>query len=44
LKITANVRRFAAEQKISEELALQVSLDQKAREFQEKGTEIYANA
>ena len=39
-----DVRRFAAEQKISEEQALQAGLEQKAKEFAKKGLEIYAKA
>jgi phosphomethylpyrimidine synthase len=42
MKITEDVRKFAAEQKISEEQALQVGLEQKAREFAEAGAEIYS--
>ncbi len=42
VKITEDVRKFAAEQKISEEEALQVGLEQKATEFNEAGAEIYA--
>jgi len=42
MKITEDVRRFAAEQKVSEEQALQVGLEQKAREFAESGSETYA--
>jgi hypothetical protein len=42
MKITEDVRKFAAEQKISEEQALQVGLEQKAKEFVKKGSEIYA--
>ena len=41
-KITEDVRKFAAEQKLSEEEALQIGLEQKAREFVEKGAEVYA--
>jgi hypothetical protein len=44
VKITEDVRKFAAEQKISEEQALEVCLDQKAKEFAEKGAEVYAKA
>ena len=33
VKITEDVRKFAAQQKISEEAALQVGLEQRAREF-----------
>jgi phosphomethylpyrimidine synthase len=43
MRITEDVRKFAAEQKISEEKALEVGLEQKAKEFVEKGAEIYAN-
>ena len=35
MKITEDVRKYAAEQKISEEEALQVGLEQKATEFTE---------
>jgi phosphomethylpyrimidine synthase len=42
MRITEDVRKFAAEQKISEEKALQVGLEQKAREFSEAGAEIYS--
>ena len=41
MKITEDVRKFVARQKISEEKALQVGLKQKAREFIEKGSELY---
>jgi hypothetical protein len=44
MKITQDVRTLAAEQKISEEQAIQVSLEQKAKEFAEKGAKIYAKA
>jgi hypothetical protein len=42
IKITEDVRKFAAEQKISEEQALQVGLERKAREFAEKGVTLYS--
>ena len=42
MKITEDVRKFAAEQKISEEEALKVGLEQKATEFAKSGSEIYA--
>jgi len=42
MRITEDVRKFAAEQKLSEEAALRAGLEQKAREFQEKGAELYA--
>jgi len=44
MRITEDVRKYAAEQKISEEQALQVGLEQKANEFVKKGAEIYAKA
>jgi phosphomethylpyrimidine synthase len=43
MKITEDVRNYAAQQKISEEAALQVDLEQKAKEFVEKGGEVYVN-
>jgi len=36
------VRKYAAQQGISESEALEKGLEQKAREFQEKGAELYA--
>jgi phosphomethylpyrimidine synthase len=44
MKITEDVRKFAAEQEISEEQAIQVGLEQKAKEFVKKGSEVYAKA
>ena len=44
MKITEDVRKFAAEQKLSEEEALQVGLEQKAKEFAEKGVDVYVRA
>ena len=43
MKITEDVRKFAAEQKLSEEEALRVGLEQKAKEFAHNGAKIYAN-
>jgi hypothetical protein len=37
-----DVRKFAAEQKISEEQAVQIGLQQKAKEFKQSGAELYA--
>jgi hypothetical protein len=37
-------RKFAAEQKLSESEALKVGMEQKSREFVEKGAEVYAKA
>jgi hypothetical protein len=42
MRITEDVRKFAEEQKISEEQALQAGMEQKAREFTEAGAEIYS--
>jgi phosphomethylpyrimidine synthase len=44
MKITEDVRKYAAEQKVSEEDALQKGMEQKAREFVEKGSELYTKA
>ena len=41
MKITEDVRKFAAQQQISEQEAIQVGLEHKAREFLEKGSELY---
>ena len=41
VKITEDVRKFAAQQQISEEEALQVGLKEKAEEFVEKGADVY---
>ena len=44
MKITEDVRKYAAEQGIAEEEALKKGLEEKARQFVEKGAEIYAKA
>ncbi len=44
MKITEDVRKYAEEQKVSEDEALKKGMEQKAREFVEKGSEIYAKA
>lgn len=44
IKITEDVRKYAAEQRLSPEDALQAGLQQKAREFAEAGAEIYSKA
>jgi phosphomethylpyrimidine synthase len=41
MKITEDVRRYAAEQSVTEEEALQKGLDEKAREFVQHGSELY---
>jgi phosphomethylpyrimidine synthase len=42
MKITEDVRKFAAEQKISEKQALEVGLKEKTNEFVGKGADVYA--
>ena len=42
MKITEDVRKYAAEQGVAEEEALKKGLEQKATEFTEAGVEIYA--
>ena len=42
MKITEDVRKFAAEQKLSEEEAVRAGMEQKAREFSEVGAELYS--
>jgi phosphomethylpyrimidine synthase len=44
MKITEDVRKYAAEQELSEDDALKAGLEQKAREFSEAGAEIYSKA
>ena len=41
MKITEDVRRFAAEQEIAETDALEVGLKEKADEFTARGAELY---
>jgi phosphomethylpyrimidine synthase len=43
MKITEDVRKFAAEKGLSESEALEQGLQEKAREFVEKGAELYPN-
>ena len=42
MKITEDVRKYAADQGISENEALESGLKEKAKEFAEKGKEVYA--
>jgi phosphomethylpyrimidine synthase len=42
LLFTEDVRKYAAEQGISESEAVESGLKEKAREFVEKGAEVYA--
>jgi phosphomethylpyrimidine synthase len=44
MKITEDVRKYAAEQGIAEEGALKKGMEEKSREFQAKGAELYAKA
>ncbi len=44
MKITEDVRRYAAEQGIAEEEALKQGMEAKSKEFVEKGAEVYAQA
>ena len=44
MKITEDVRKFAAEQRFSENEALEKGLKEKSAEFVEKGSEVYAKA
>jgi len=42
MKITEDVRKYAAEQEISDADALTRGMEQKSREFAEAGAQIYA--
>ena len=44
MKITEDVRRYAAEQGLAEKDALRAGLAEKSREFTEKGAELYTKA
>ena len=44
MKITEDVRKYAAEQGIAEEVALKQGMAAKSKEFVEKGAEVYAKA
>jgi len=44
MRITEDVRKYAAEHRITEEAAIQEGLKQKATEFTKSGSEIYARA
>ena len=44
MKITEDVRKYAAEQELSEDQALHAGLEQKSKEFTEAGAEIYSKA
>ena len=44
MKITEDVRQYAAEQGLKAEEALKKGLEEKSREFVRKGAEVYAKA
>ena len=44
MKITEDVRKYAAEQGIAEEEALKQGMEEKSKEFVEKGAQVYAKA
>ena len=43
-KISEDVRQYAAEQGVSEEEALKKGMEEKSKEFVEKGAEVYAKS
>ncbi|HEY5742835.1 MAG TPA: hypothetical protein VIS99_09865 [Terrimicrobiaceae bacterium] len=44
MKITEDVRKYAAEQGIANDAALAKGMEEKSKEFVEKGGEVYAKA
>ena len=44
MKITEDVRKYAAEQAISEKDALNKGMEEKSKEFVERGADVYAKA
>ncbi len=44
MKITEDVRKYAAEQQISDEESLKKGMEEKSREFSEAGAEVYSKA
>ena len=44
MKITEDVRKYAAEQGVTEAEALRRGMEEKSKEFLEKGAEVYAKA
>ncbi len=44
MKITDDVRKYAAEQAISEEEALQRGIEEKSKEFSQTAAEVYVKA
>jgi phosphomethylpyrimidine synthase len=43
MKITEDVRKYAAEQGISNDEALRTGMEQKSKEFAAAGAEVYSN-
>jgi phosphomethylpyrimidine synthase len=44
MKITEDVRKYAAEKNLSEDEVLRIGMEQKSREFHEAGSEVYTGA
>ncbi len=44
MKITEDVRKYAAEQGIAEEEALKIGMEEKSKEFVEAGSALYREA
>ena len=44
MKITEGVRRYAAEKGLNDEEAIERGLNEKSREFVEKGADVYSKA
>ena len=44
MKITEDVRKYAAEQGVSDVQALQAGMEQKAKDFMDAGSHVYAKA
>jgi len=44
MKITQDVREYAAQKQIDEAEALGIGMQEKAKEFMEKGAEVYSQA
>jgi len=44
MKITEDIRKYAAEQAISEKEALTKGMEEKSKEFVKQGAEVYAKA
>ena len=44
MKISEDVRKYAADQALSEEEALKKGMEEKSKEFKERGAEVYTTA